>query len=108
MTEFPSFVALALPLTVLLDGIGVGLAVLALVVGMRFPPLALGVPADLRVDRILLFARAVRVGFALVLAGSCGTDLLAGTVSARDERLLAIRAIPAAFPEVRRLHGCPN
>ena len=78
MTEFPPLVALVLPLTVLLGAVGVGLAVLALVAGVRFPPLAAEFAADLRVDGVLSFARAMRVSLALVLAGFCGTDLLAG------------------------------
>ena len=81
---------LAFPVT--LDGLGVGLPVLARVIGMEIPPLSLTVAANLTVQGVGDDLPAVVVAPALPLAVGVTADRLARAKKGRLKRLMTITA----------------
>jgi len=84
-------VTLAAALPVLFHDLRVLLAILLDVAGVGFPPAGLTVPAELVIDRILLFLIPVVVVGALALTGRLTANPLVRTESGRLKPLLAIR-----------------
>jgi hypothetical protein len=85
---------LALPIS--LDGLRVGLPVLAGVIGMAAAPFLLAVPADLVVLGIGVELAAVIFPAALPLAIRATANKLVGMITGELEKLLAVAAVAIA------------
>jgi len=98
-------VPLALSLSIMLDGLRVGLPILRWIIRMAGPPFLLAVPADLAVDGIDFNLTAVVIAATMPPTVWLSTNDLVGMNARKLEPLLAVPVTESLRTKMRALHG---